>query len=291
MPELPEVEHLRRSLEPDLVGARIEEVSLFRDDIVLRTAGRPGSPRHSLLAGSTVARLDRRGKQLAIVAEDGQGLVIQLGMSGQVRWAAEGRTSGGNDHVHACWRVRDGRGLIRRLEFRDPRRFGGLSPFDSAEDLATRLWSRLGPDAVDSPAHLLTERLLLECRGSRRRLKTVLLDQESVAGIGNIYADEALFASGLHPFLLARRLTRSHAERLVQHIQRILVEAVHAGGSTLRDYVDASGRSGSFQHTHQVYGRAGLDCRRCSTTLRSGLLQARTTVWCPSCQRRTSGRP
>ena len=291
MPELPEVEHLRRSLASRLTGARIKNVELLRTDIVRRWPARRGNPAERLLAGSTVASLDRKGKQLAIVAESGHGLVVQLGMSGQVRWAADGAGNRTLDHVHARWWVRDRAGIAGVLEFRDPRRFGGLSPFESREDLDSRLWGDLGIDAVDGGEMRLGEVILAAAKGSRRPLKSLLLDQSVIAGIGNIYADEALFAAGLNPRVRAGRLDHIAANRLAQEVRRTLLLAIDSGGSTLRDYVDATGRSGSFQFAHRVYGRAGLDCLRCRQRLKDGVVAGRTTVWCPGCQGSARTRP
>lgn len=291
MPELPEVEHLRRSLADRLVGSRIDGVDLLRPDIVRRwPAGRNDVSRR-LLDGSTVTSLDRRGKQLAIVVEGGHGLVVQLGMSGQLRWAPIGERMPPADHVHARWWVRDRTGAARALEFRDPRRFGGLSPFLSREDLETRLWGRLGIDAVEGAESDLARAILAAAKDSRRPLKSLLLDQSAIAGIGNIYADEALFAAGLHPRVRADRLGAMAAARLAGDIRRTLLLAIQSGGSTLRDYVDATGRSGSFQFMHQVYGRAGLACLRCGHALKDGIVSGRTTVWCPACQGTARTKP
>ena len=290
MPELPEVEHLRRSLEPSLVGSRIVAVHVRRSDIVRNRPGRTRVVPADLLDGATVRALDRRGKQLAIFGDGGSGLVVQLGMSGQLRWATGGSPPGANDHVHVRWQVVNVDGSTRWLEFRDPRRFGGLSPFESRPDLDERLWARLGPDAATGAIGPLAARRLGAAHGSRRSLKSMLLDQSVVAGIGNIYADEALFSAGIHPGLVAGRLTADLADRLAREILRTLHEAIDAGGSTLRDYVDATGRAGSFQESHRVYGRGGQPCPRCRSTIRSAPLSGRTTSWCPTCQSRSIRR-
>ena len=288
MPELPEVENLRRSLESGLLGARVGTVLLARTDIVHGWSDRKRIETGDLLGGCSIASLDRRGKQLAIIGDRGSGLVVHLGMSGQLRWGS-GEDSAGL-HVHARWGILDSLGARRTLEFRDPRRFGGLFPFRSRTDLESRLWADLGPDAVGEPLDSLSAHLRTAFRSSRRAIKSVLLDQSVIAGIGNIYADEALFAAGIDPRCRADRLAASRSDRLAEEIQRVLRAAIDAGGTTLRDYVDASGRSGSFQSLHAVYGRAGLGCRLCSAILRSGLVSGRTTVWCPSCQSRSRSR-
>lgn len=287
MPELPEVEHLRRSLERGLVGGRVSAMVLLRSDIVRNRRGRSTVATAALLDGATIRTLERRGKQLAIIAEGGHGIVVQLGMSGQLRWSPTDRDPIPGDHVHARWRVVNAAGEVRWLEFRDPRRFGGLSPFDGLSDLVIRLWGTLGPDAANVEVEGLASRLHEAARASRRAVKSLLLDQSVVAGIGNIYADEALFAAGIHPALMAGRLNQGLAAGLAREIQGTLRTAIAAGGSTLRDYVDATGRAGSFQESHRVYGRGGQPCVRCGSPLRSAPLSGRTTVWCPRCQSRS----
>lgn len=290
MPELPEVEHLRRSLERDLVGSRVVAVTVFRSDVIRGRPGQAGAAEGDLLEGATIHRLDRRGKQLAIVADGGHGFVVQLGMSGQLRWSRPDQPRVSGDHVHVRWQVVDAAGVSRQLDFRDPRRFGGLSPFTSQYDLDERLWAGLGPDAAIVPPQDLAIRLHDRARNSRRALKSMLLDQSVVAGIGNIYADEALFAAGIHPALVARRLNPRLAAHLAHEIRRTLHTAIEAGGSTLRDYVDAGGRPGSFQESHRVYGRGGQPCVRCGSDIRSTPLSGRTTSWCPRCQTRSAHR-
>lgn len=282
MPELPEVEHLRRSLERDLLGARVERASLLRSDFVRKRPDRSEVRPAELLEGDIVEALERRGKQMAVVGRRGHGFVVQLGMSGQVRW----RDGSGPppDHVHVRWTVRTASGAERTLEFRDPRRFGGVAPFRSRHDLDSRLWSELGPDAWTQPADELAESISRAARDSRRAIKALILDQSVIAGVGNIYADESLFAAGIGPRLVSGRLDATMVRRLCLEIRQTLGQAVEAGGSTLRDYLDASGRTGSFQLLHRVYGRSGEACVRCGSGLQTGLVGGRTTVWCRTCQ-------
>jgi formamidopyrimidine-DNA glycosylase len=169
------------------------------------------------------------------------------------------------------------------LIFRDPRRFGGVRTYPSFAELHKARWSDLGPDATESPRALADR--LLEFKSSTRAIKAALLDQAVLAGVGNIYADEALFAAGIKPQRRLRRVKPAEAIKLAESLSAILGRAIEAKGSTLRDYRTASGESGGFQNQHQVYGRARLPCFRCETLLRSALVGQRTTVWCPSCQR------
>lgn len=273
MPELPEVEATRRSLAPGLIGRRIVRVSLRRADVARRGDGQACRPR-DLLRDAVVLALVRHGKRLAILARDGRALGVRLGMTGQLRVVPPGTDL--PPHTHVVWCLDDG----RRLIFRDARRFGGLVGLRSAAELA-RWWSRLGPDAATITADLLATR----ASSSRRAIKAVLLDQHVLAGVGNIYADEALFEAGLSPRRRACDLTGRQYCRLTEALRTVLARALAAGGTTLRDYLDGTGHPGHAQHTLRVYGRAGQPCPRCRCPLRAAALAQRTTTFCPRCQR------
>jgi formamidopyrimidine-DNA glycosylase len=167
-----------------------------------------------------------------------------------------------------------------RIEFRDPRRFGGVWTFASFPELVERRWKSLGPDALTATAGAVFDRL----QRTRRPIKAALLDQNLLAGLGNIYVDELLFRCGVHPLTPCDRLDRPRVRTMVSHMRRLLGSAVEAGGSTLRDYVDAEGRAGGFQNLHRVYGRAGLFCKRCGKSLKDLRVAGRMTVYCPGCQ-------
>ena len=287
MPELPEVEFLRRTLEPRLLGRGVVAATLHRRDVAVgpkdppggfarqRAAVRPTRLRPAqLLADAVIERIDRRGKLLAIVAGDGRALGVHLGMTGQLLWAPGGGRLP-TDHVHATWRLDD----RSRLVFRDPRRFGGLWLAESRDGLPP--WRGLGPDALTLPPRDLHGLLAR----ARRPIKAALLDQGLLAGVGNIYADEALHRAGIHPAELACEISAPRARELGKALRELLALAVKAGGSTLRDYRAAEGQAGAFQLQHAVYGRGGLPCLTCGQLLDSGVLANRTTVWCPGCQR------
>lgn len=280
MPELPEVETVRRTAERFLLGRRVASVRLARRDVVT------GSTRGAaLLAGATVAAVKRHGKNLAIVATDGRVLGVHLGMTGQVLCLAPGARAERTDHVHAAWRLEGDDTSPQnggRMLFRDPRRFGGLETFESEDALQERSWARLGPDA----ASVTGDQLRVALGGSSRAVKAGLLDQAAVAGIGNIYADESLFAAGIHPLRRCAELSAEEWDRLALEVRRVLADAIEAGGSTLRDYRDAAGASGRFQTRHLVYGRGGMPCPRCGRPLDRLTVAQRTTVACPgrSCQ-------
>lgn len=283
MPELPEVESVRRSLSPGLTGSTITRATLLRADIVTGDAG-PAD----LLQGQRVVELRRRGKQLAILADSGRVLLVHLGMTGQLRWHNPQPSAGRHDHVHARWSVRPARPKPGEsgatLIFRDPRRFGGLWTLPTPAALDVH-WSRLGPDALE----ITGEALGAAGQRSRRAIKALLLDQAALAGVGNIYADEALFAASIHPRRRASSLSDEEAQRLAASVRAVLAAAIDAGGSTLRDYVSGDGVPGGFQERHAVYGRAGRPCTRCGSRLASALIAQRTTVWCPRCQQSSRG--
>lgn len=288
MPELPEVEHLRRALERSITGRRITRATLSRRDIVARPSDPPGGfsrakskpatkvPRAELLQGATIDALLRHGKQLAITTRQGPTLCIHLGMSGRLTRLDPGSPNPHPDHIHAAWNLDDG----ARLLFRDPRRFGGIWTFPSPDALRAARWNALGPDALA----ITTASLATLLANANRPVKAALLDQSRIAGLGNIYADEALFAARINPATNARRLDRTHTRRLAAAIRNTLRRAVNHGGSTLRDYRDADGNPGTFQLSHRVYARAGLPCTACRESLCSDTVAQRTTVWCPSCQ-------
>lgn len=268
MPELPEVETVRRTLEVAVVGRRVVGVKVNRADVVR-------GPRW-LLRGEQVGSVIRHGKQLAMVGRDRGCVCVHLGMSGSVRVVARPRKEPRANHVHVVWKLEDG-GEVR---FRDPRRFGGVWAFEDAEELHERRWQRLGPDGL-----IITPRQLhAGLSRTKRALKAALLDQHLVAGLGNIYVDEVLYATKLHPLKPADTVTRAEAQRLVRATRRILGRAIEAGGSTLRDYVDADGQTGGFQNRHRVYGRGGEVCFGCGEILDQMMVAGRTTTACGACQ-------
>ena len=291
MPELPEVEHLRRSLDPWVVGGRFGRVSVRRRGVVSFASDELRRDLDAaLLANATIVDTHRHGKQMAFEALDGRVLVVQLGMTGSVT-IERGAHPRGMDakHRHVIWEFTPSHTAVRatgvdvtkpwRLVFRDPRRFGGLTAYPSFAALK-EAWLALGHDAANPSGSLL--KICIE--NSKRPIKSALLDQAVIAGLGNIYADEALFASQIHPLRSCNSLKNSDFHRLTAHIHRILGHAINAGGSTLRDYRDAFGQPGDAVQSHKVYGRAGQPCLRCGTRLEGVRLGGRATVFCPSCQ-------
>ncbi|MCB9846124.1 MAG: bifunctional DNA-formamidopyrimidine glycosylase/DNA-(apurinic or apyrimidinic site) lyase [Phycisphaeraceae bacterium] len=287
MPELPEVEHLRRSLEPILLGRTVRSVLVRNRRVIVAPGDPPGGwgrsrstttpvplQRRALFEGLRIEHLKRHGKHLAIVTNDGPAIDVHLGMTGSLR------VIGGDPppHVHVVWALDDN----SRLAFIDPRRFGGLWTFDTFDALHESRWGRLGPDALAIRAKALARALA----GSSRAIKGALLDQSVLAGVGNIYADESLFAARIAPVRPAAALSANDCATLASEIRRVLRTATRHGGSTIRSYADASDRAGRAQLIHRVYGRAGLPCLRCDALLEAATIGQRTTVWCPRCQAR-----
>lgn len=264
MPELPEVEVTRRALLPLVRGRRIERI-VHAD---------PGRYRDTERAeGRRVLGIGRRGKFLLFELEGAWLLVVHLGMSGGFRLAK-------TPHTRVVFELED-----RTLYFHDPRRFGRIWAIPEAERCRVPLLCRLGPEPWD-PA-FTPEYLWRRLKASRRPVKAILLDQTVVAGLGNIYADEALFRAGVRPTRRGHRIRRAEAERLHGAIPRVLEEAIQAGGSTLKDqsYRRPDDRIGYFQLKLSVYGREGEPCPVCGTPIRRTVIQGRSAYYCPRCQR------
>lgn len=272
MPELPEVETVRRGIERLLAGRRVERVEVLDPRLV-----QPADPRdvEQQLRGRTVECVVRRGKYLLIRFGDVDLVAVHhLRMTGSFASPTQPEPR----HVRLRYHVR---GLPGPLSYNDPRRFGTLLVAD-AEEVDRYLEGRLGPEPLDPQWN--AELLHMRLRGRSAPLKGVLLDQRVVAGLGNIYVDEACFLAGIRPDVAADRVTRAAARRLVDAIRERLQEAIEAGGSTLRDYRGVEGDAGAMQERFVAYGRAGLPCLRCGTTMRGARVAGRGTTWCPRCQ-------
>lgn len=288
MPELPEVECVRRTLAAAITGARVDAAALYRIDFAQHVAAASvhasqarSSTAAQLLQGQHIDKVIRHGKQIAIVGSGGSVACLHLGMTGQVQVESAAVPPPAPDtHEHCRWSLSNSDGRRMLMRFRDPRRFGGIWTLSSPAMLEALRWSMLGPDALDIDGTKLLEAL----RQTRRNIKCALLDQEIIAGVGNIYADEALFRAGIRPRRSASRLTPQQVDHLAQCIREVLAAAIESGGSTVRDYLDASGARGTFQSRHAVYGRAGQPCIACGSRLKKGVVSQRTTVWCSQCQ-------
>lgn len=255
MPELPEVETVVRSLKPKLAGRKIVEVAT-------RTR-KPWAKAAARLAGRTIRAVGRRGKYILLELDQGVG-AIHLGMTGRLLWRA-----GEGPYTRAVLRLDQG-----WLVFDDVRQFGFVRWQQGPPE-------QLGPDALEVTPEEFTARLARR----KGRLKALLLNQRFISGVGNIYADEALFRARIHPLAQAHRLSRRRALRLYEAVLEVLTEAVAAGGSTISNYADGEGRPGWFQFQHRVYQRAGQPCLQCGAAIRRILVSQRGTHYCPKCQR------
>jgi formamidopyrimidine-DNA glycosylase len=264
VPELPEVETITRALAPHLRGRSIVSAE-FRCLRVLR-----GDPDETSagLAGRKVRGVERHGKFIEIKLDGGHSFVVHLGMTGKLLMnAVPGK------HTHAILTL--DRGV---LLYDDSRQFGRL---ELSEGLPARV-QKLGPEPLEVPLKQFAERL----RKHKTKMKALLLNQTFLRGIGNIYADEALFRAGIHPLAIAARLRPDRIKSLHTAIRRVLGEAIKAGGSSISDYVDVDGRQGSFQVRHNVYQKNGEPCPRCGAKIRRILVAQRGTHFCPRCQKR-----
>ena len=278
MPELPEVETVRRGLERFAVGRRVNGVEVGRERTVRRTS------RQAVIDGltdTTILAANRRGKYLLLPLDSGDEVMIHLRMSGQVLVATAGADR--PPHTHVVIHLDDG----NEMWFVDPRTFGEVVVFDPDHvDVEIPDLAKLGPDPIADEITLRDFRRILRRR--HRQIKPLLLDQHVIAGIGNIYADEILHEARLRPDRLSDELSPASERRLHDAVHRILRQAIAHGGSTLGDaqYVDLFGDWGTYQHAHVVYGRTGERCTTCGVGwIRRTVSAQRSTHYCPRCQR------
>lgn len=276
MPELPEVETVRRGLAPVLEGHRLERVQMRRAD--LRFPFPDGFGQR--LTGRQVTSVGRRAKFLLISLDDGTVLIAHLGMSGSFR-IYETDPPELDKHDHVVFVTSDG----CEIRYNDPRRFGFMDLTSIAEMAAHPMLNKIGPEPVfpGLDGRALAARL----KGRAAPIKAALLDQSVIAGIGNIYACEALFMAGLSPRRKAMSVQGGRADKLATAIQDVLLKAIDAGGSSLKDHRQTNGELGYFQHSFQVYGRAGHACPVCGPegAINKITQSGRSTFFCPRCQR------
>jgi formamidopyrimidine-DNA glycosylase len=274
VPELPEVETIRRDLEPEIRGRTITNVRIHKDDIVLPPHD-PGSFRR-LLSGRTIERVARRAKYLLFHLDDGSVLQVQLRMSGRFALSAERPDADEFRHIAARLGLDDGRTLF----YDDMRRLGGLRL------LAGPAWAleeaRLGPEPLE--AGYRAADLGRALAATRAPVKTALMDQRRIAGVGNIYASEALFRARVDPRRPGRDLSPAEVKRLHRSVRAVLREAVERAGTTFQNYRAVNGRSGQFQVSLRVYGREGEACAVCRRPVERIVQAGRSTFYCPACQ-------
>jgi formamidopyrimidine-DNA glycosylase len=275
MPELPEVETVLRALKPHLINdsfSAIEtHVSKLRTPLDL--AARPE------LLNQRITNLWRRAKYIILALENDLGLIMHLGMTGS--WRLESPSVERQKHDHAEFYLSSG--LV--LRYNDPRRFGQIMVVESIKLITKyKLLSNLGPEPLTNDFN--TKYLKDKCRSKKKPIKSLLMDNAVVVGVGNIYASESLFHAGIDPLLPAGTISRQRLKRLASAIKNVLQAAVDAGGTTIKDYASLNGEEGNFARELMVYGRTGEKCAKCNRgRIRQAYLSGRSTFYCPVCQR------
>jgi len=270
MPELPEVETIRRDLEPRLIGRRIERVEVPKDRVPVIEGGDEASFREGV-TGARIEALGRRGKFLVFELDTGDKLVVHLRMTGKLLLPDAPLVG----HLRAAFWLDDG----STLRFTDMRKFGRLWLVPSLSPL----FDRIGPEPLSEGFSLGT--LASALAGRKAPVKSVILDQRRIAGIGNIYADEALFAARVLPTRPGGELSGDEVARLHAAIRSVLLRGVESRGASFRDYVDAEGQSGGMQMLVQVFRRTGKPCYACGALIERCKVGGRSTHYCPNCQR------
>ena len=270
MPELPEVETSVRGIRPHCVGQMIKSVIVRQARLRWPVAAELPEK----LENKIIISVTRRGKYLLLNVDDGA-LMIHLGMSGSLRVIDGEQPIGKHDHIDITL------GNQKTIRFNDPRRFGSFIFND--EGLTHSLLNRLGPEPLTDDFN--ADYLYGLCRRRKVAIKPLIMNSQIVVGVGNIYAQEALFRASIHPATVTSRIAKVRLARLVTAIKKVLSEAIASGGSSLKDFTSAEGKPGYFQHTFRVYGRAGEPCVNCDRPLKQTELGQRTTVYCGYCQR------
>ena len=271
MPELPEIETICQGIAPLIVGLSVAEVIVREARLrILIPADLSVS-----LVGRQVLAVSRRAKYLLIHFSGDRTLLLHLGMSGTLLYLPKPLPFDRHDHVEIIFTQGN------RLRFRDPRRFGAIL-LCSGEPLAHPLLSTLGPEPLSGDFN--TEYLYARSRRRTVTVKSFLMEQKTVVGVGNIYASEALYAAGIAPWIAAGAISRSRYGRLVEEVRAVLQRAIAAGGTTLRDFQSADGKPGYFAQQLAVYGRAGEKCRKCGCEIQNMRIGGRSSFYCSVCQ-------
>ncbi|AVX19886.1 DNA-(apurinic or apyrimidinic site) lyase [Carboxydocella sporoproducens DSM 16521] len=274
MPELPEVETVRRSLSPLVCGQEIRAVEVLHPGVIKGVLNARAFVTN--LMGRRFVEIRRRGKYLLFLLDDGQVLLIHLRMTGRLVLAeAEAPLL---PHTHLIWHLSSG----QQLRFSDVRRFGEVRLCRQEQLEIEPGLARLGPEPLEQEWTVAT--LAAAVRGKKAPIKNILLNQEIVAGLGNIYADEALYRAGIKPDRPGQSLSQEEIERLWLAVRQVLAEGIENRGTSFSDYVDGLGQKGQMQTRLKVYGRSGSPCHSCGTILEKMRLAGRSTVYCPVCQ-------
>lgn len=271
MPELPEVETTRRGIAPHVSGSTVSEVVIRQP----RLRWPVPSDLPNIIVGQQLQTVERRAKYLLLKFPAGV-LIIHLGMSGSLRVVEVGSPIGKHDHIDLVF------DNGRVLRYTDPRRFGSML-WTSEPIFEHKLLASLGPEPHTD---LFTgQRLFQLSRGKTQSVKTFIMNNAVVVGVGNIYANESLFQAGIDPRRAAGKISKARYEQLAERIKAVLAKAIEQGGTTLRDFVGGDGKPGYFKQELQVYGRGGESCVACGATLKEIKLGQRASVFCPKCQR------
>ncbi len=273
MPELPEVETTRLGISPHLIGQKIHEIIVQRRDLRW-----PVSENLTELEGATFVSVKRRSKYLLLETDTHAVILIHLGMSGSLRIISPSDEWKKHDHIG----ITVGNNL--QLRFHDPRRFGLVLRIAVSEIYTHSLLKNLGPEPLES--NFTATHLHAALCGKSIPIKVAIMDAKIVVGVGNIYASESLFRSGIHPLLPSNKLTKPRAEKLVIAIREVLTESITQGGTTLRDFLKSDGEPGYFKQRLLVYGRKDEPCRVCGIPISNQVLGQRATYWCSKCQKR-----
>lgn len=271
MPELPEVETTLRGIIPHILHHRIKKVITRQHQLRWKIPLNI----QTFLINKTFVHAERRGKYILLKTRHG-GVIIHLGMSGHLKILTKNQPPKKHDHVDIIFSNK----II--LRFTDPRRFGAFL-WSEGEPSNHPLLKNLGVEPLSKKFSALY--LLSQTQNKKVSIKSLIMNSKIVTGIGNIYAAEALFEAGIHPETPAKSLTKEHLHLLVKSIKNILKRAIKKGGTTLKDFSDSSGKPGYFSHQLKVYGRAGLSCTKCHTTLQTLKIGQRSTVYCKNCQK------
>ncbi len=269
MPELPEVETIIRDLKERVIGTEIQEVSFLNGSI-----WRNSKPSSRSLIRKKIKNIERMGKNILIHLSNNRTLVIHLKMTGRLTF--EDSETPLVKHTHFVVKLDNG-----ELRFNDTRRFGYLDLVESSKLDKIDYIAQLGPD----PLEISEDEFLEIVRSKRRIIKSLLLDQNVISGLGNIYADEALFLAGIHPERISSSLSAKRIRGLHRAIIEVLKAAIETRGSSIGDYVDGLGRPGAYQNHHRVYRREGQPCPRCGRLIKREIIGGRSTHFCPRCQR------
>jgi formamidopyrimidine-DNA glycosylase len=273
MPELPEVETVVRGLRKTVIGNKVKNVKIIFPGIVKQDLKNFRKDVNE----TEIVEIRRRGKFILIDLSNGKTILAHLGMTGNFLLVKPSTPLNRHDHLILGFNKNP-----KELRYNDQRKFGRIKSFSTTKAKNVADLSRLGPEALD----ISSSEFINLFREKKGRIKSSLLDQQIIAGLGNIYADESLFEAKIHPAQRIDRLSLQKLKKLHQAIQKILKKAIKAGGSSIENYLNVDGEIGNFQLQHRVYGREGLSCKRCGTKIKRIKISQRSSYFCPRCQTR-----